>query len=334
MLIHSFSPCFYRMATKDLQMYAPLFNGTNYQVWKDGLDAFTKAMKCYPPIKNDPPVVSTNNATQATIDKFNEIDQQVQGIIQLHIGASYKSHLKATAKLTIAELKMVFRTPGHIGALVELCSLFQHCIKPGASPVHEANNLIECSNCLVLAGFQLNKRLDTMAIFMALPQDWEQLIAYICSTTEDANFTLTKITMQIQHKYKCHQAGKGKSTIPLECPQNYNQRTTLFEDENPTLLSCLMNMKPVNKPSFTPHPSVKRNLGVNTTSILISPSRAVVKIIFLASSVLLVIRKSSTIRKVPRCVVHLLLSALQVWDTSSSLVIVEEQEIMAKEEDT
>lgn len=53
-------------------------------------------------------------------DKFNEMDQQVQGIIQLCIDTSYKSHLKTMAKLTIAELKMVFGTPGHIGALVEL----------------------------------------------------------------------------------------------------------------------------------------------------------------------------------------------------------------------
>ena len=208
-------------------MYIPLFNGTNYQAWKDGLDAFTKTMKCYPPIENNPPVVGTNNATQATIDKFNEMDQQVQGIIQLRIGASYKSHLKATAKLTIAELKTVFRTPGCIGALVELWSLFQHCIKPGANPVHEANNLIECSNRLVLAGFQLDERLITMAILMALPSDWEQLIAYICSTTEDTNFTLAKITAQIQCEYQCRQAGKGKSTVPLDHPQNYNQRTTL-----------------------------------------------------------------------------------------------------------
>ena len=49
------------MATKDLQMYVPLFDGTNYQAWKDGLDAFTKAMKCYPP------VVGVSNATQATV---------------------------------------------------------------------------------------------------------------------------------------------------------------------------------------------------------------------------------------------------------------------------
>ena len=101
-------------------MYVPLFDGTNYHVWKDGLDTFMKAMKCYPPIENDPPVIGAASVMQATIDKFNEMDQQVQGIIHLHIGASYKSHLKATAKLTITELKTVFGTPGHIGALVEL----------------------------------------------------------------------------------------------------------------------------------------------------------------------------------------------------------------------
>ena len=241
------------MATKDLQMYVPLFDGTNYQAWKDGLDAFTKAMKCYPPIENDPPVVGANNATQATVDKFNEMDQQVQGIIQLRIGASYKSHLKATAKLTIAELKTVFGTPGRIGALVELRSLFQHRIKPGANPVHEANNLIECSNRLALAGFQLDERLVTMAILMALPGDWEQLVAYICSTTEDANFTLAKITAQIQREYQRRQAGKGKSTVPLKRPQNYAQRTTVFESsDSPTLLSRLTNVKPAHKPSFNP----------------------------------------------------------------------------------
>ncbi|KIM50539.1 hypothetical protein SCLCIDRAFT_34189 [Scleroderma citrinum Foug A] len=186
------------------------------------------------------------------------MDQQVQGIIQLCIGASYKSHLKATAKLTIAKLKTVFGTPGHIGGLVELRSLFQHCIKPGANPVQEANNLIECSNRLALAGFQLDERLVTMAILMALPADWEQLVAYICSTTEDTNFTLVKITAQIQHEYQRHQAGKGKSTVPLERPQNYNQRTTLFEDETPTLLSHLTNVKPANKPSFTPRSAFKQ----------------------------------------------------------------------------
>ena len=248
------------MATKDLQMYIPLFDGTNYQAWKDGLDAFTKAMKCYPPIENDPPVVGTNNATQATIDKFNEMDQQVQGIIQLCIGASYKSHLKATAKLTIAKLKTVFRTPGQIGTLVELHSLFQHRIKPSTNPVHEANNLIKCSNHLALAGFQLDKRLITMAILMALPLDWEQLVAYICSTTKDANFTLAKITTQIQREYQWRQAGKGKSTVLLERPQNYNQRTTIFEEE-PTLLSRLSNVKPTSKPLFTPQPAHSGNSG-------------------------------------------------------------------------
>ena len=244
-------------------MYVPLFDGTNYQAWKDGLDAFTKVMKCYPPIKNDPPVVGTNNATQATVDKFNEMDQQVQGIIQLRIGASYKSHLKATAKLTIAKLKTIFGTPGRIGALVKLHSLFQYRIKAGANPVHEANNLIECSNCLALAGFQLNERLIAMAILMVLPSDWEQLVAYICSTTEDANFTLAKITTQIQHEYQQRQAGKGKSTVPLEHPQNYTSRTTVFEDDSPSLLSRLTNVKLAHKPSFNPRPTQTGPSGGN-----------------------------------------------------------------------
>lgn len=75
-----------------------------------------------------------------------------------------------------------------------------------------------------------------MAILMTLLQDWEQLVATICSTTKDANFTLAKITVQIQHEYQHRQAGKGKSIIPLEHPQNYSQRMTHFE-ETPSLLS-------------------------------------------------------------------------------------------------
>lgn len=80
--------------------------------------------------------------------------------------------MKDTAKLMIKELTDIFETSGHIGALVELCSLFQHCIKPNANPVHEVNNLIECTNCLASAGFQLEPQLDTMAILMVLLPNW------------------------------------------------------------------------------------------------------------------------------------------------------------------
>ncbi|KIM65637.1 hypothetical protein SCLCIDRAFT_22534 [Scleroderma citrinum Foug A] len=241
------------MATKDLQLYVPIFDGTNFDAWKDGLDAFTMAMKCHCPVSEDPPVLNATGTNQAEVDKFNELDQQVKGIIQLCIGASYKSHMKDTAKLSIKELKDIFGTPGHIGALVELHLLFQHRIKPNANPVHEVNNLIECSNCLAAAGYVLAPQLITMAILMALLPDWEQLVSTICSTVEDANFTITKITVQIQREYQRRQAGKGKSTIPLDHPQQQrSQRTTVFEDQHPSLLNRLTNVKPAHQSSFIP----------------------------------------------------------------------------------
>ena len=43
LLMHSFSLYFFRMATKDLQMYVPLFDGTNYQAWKVSYPYFSQS---------------------------------------------------------------------------------------------------------------------------------------------------------------------------------------------------------------------------------------------------------------------------------------------------
>jgi len=127
----SFSLCS-RMSTKDLSTYVPIFDGTNYKEWYDKLEAFAMAMKCDSPMTKDPP------AGAADLAAFNIIDQQLQGMIRLGLGATYQSHIGITAKHTLTTLKTTFGTPERVGALVEMRSMFQHRMKPNSNPVHEA----------------------------------------------------------------------------------------------------------------------------------------------------------------------------------------------------
>jgi len=233
------------MSTKDLSTYVPIFDGTNYKEWYDKLEAFAMAMKCNGPMTEDPP------AGTADLAAFNIIDRQMQGMIRLCLGATYQSHVKTTAKLTLAALKTAFGTPGQVGALVEMCSMFQHRMKPNSSPVHEANNLIQCAAQLSTAGFALADGLIALAILMALPSDWETLVSTLCSMLNDASFTVAEITAQINCEYMCRQASRGKSTISLQ--DRISERTSFaaeYQGHDATLVSRLTNVKPAVRPSY------------------------------------------------------------------------------------
>ena len=94
--------------------------------------------------------------------------------------------------------------------------MFQHRMKPNSNPVHEANNLIQCAARLSTASFALADGLIALAILMALPSDWETLVSTLCSTLDDASFTVAEITAQINREYMRRQASRGRSTISLQ----------------------------------------------------------------------------------------------------------------------
>ena len=203
------------------------------------------AMKCDGPMTEDQP------ADAAALAAFNIIDRQMRGMICLRLGAMYQSHVKATAKLTLAALKTAFGTPGQVGALVEMCSMFQHRMKPNSNPVHEANNLIQCTARLSTASFALADGLIALAILMALPSDLETLVSTLFSTLDDAGFTVAEITAQINCEYMRRQASRGRSTISL---QDHISEGTSFAAEyqgpDATLVSRLTNVKPAVRPSY------------------------------------------------------------------------------------
>ena len=232
------------MSTKDLSTYVLIFDGTNYKEWYDKLEAFAMAMKCDGPMTEDPP------AAAADLAAFNIIDRQMRGMIHLHLGAMYQSHVGATAKETLMTLKTTFGTPGRVGALIEMHSMFQHRMKPNSNPVHEANNLIQCVAHLLTAGFALADGLIAMAILMALPSDWETLVLTLCSTLDDAGFTVAEITSQINREYMCRQASRGRSTISLQ--DRISERTSIAAEygSGTTLVSHLTNVKPTVRPSY------------------------------------------------------------------------------------
>jgi len=233
------------MSTKDLSTYVPIFDGTNYKEWYDKLEVFAMVMKCNGPMTEDQP------ADAAALAAFNIIDRQMQGMIRLRLGATYQSHVKATAKLTLTALKTAFGTPGRVGALVEMRSMFQHRMKPNSNPVHEANNLIQCVARLSTAGFALADGLITLAILMALPSDWETLVSTLCSTLNDASFTVAEITAQINREYMRRQASRGRSTISLQ--DRISERTSFaaeYQGSDATLVSHLTNVKPAVRPSY------------------------------------------------------------------------------------
>jgi len=174
----------------------------------------------------------------------------MRGMIHLRLGATYQSHVKASAKLTLTALKTAFGTPGRVGALVEMRSMFQHRMKPNSNPVHEANNLIQCAARLSTAGFALTDGLIALAILMALPSDWETLVSTLCSTLDDAGFTVAEITAQINREYMRRQASRGRSTISLQ--DRISERTSFAAEYGPdaTLVSRLTNVKPAVRPSY------------------------------------------------------------------------------------
>jgi len=232
------------MSTKDLSTYVLIFDGTNYKEWYDKLEVFAMAMKCDGPMTEDPP------AGAADLAAFNIIDRQLRGMIRLRLGATYLSHVKANAKLTLTALKTTFGTPGRVGALVEMRSMFQHRMKPNSNPVHEANNLIQCAARLSTAGFALADGLIAMAILMALPPDWETTVSTLCSTLDDAGFTVASITSHINREYMRRQATRGRSTISLQ--DRISERTSFTAEYGPdaTLVSRLTNVKPAVRPSY------------------------------------------------------------------------------------
>jgi len=131
-------------------------------------------------------------------------------MIHLRLGATYQSHVTATAQETLKALRTTFGTPGRVGALVEMRSLFQHHMKPGSNLVHKANNLIQCTARLATAGFNLADGIIAMAILMALPSDWEHIVGTLCSMlTTDATFTVAAITGHIHCEYMHRQVTRG-----------------------------------------------------------------------------------------------------------------------------
>jgi len=233
------------MSTKDLSTYVPIFDGTNYKEWYNKLEVFAMAMKCDGLMTEDPA------AAAADLAAFNIIDRQLRGMICLRLGATYQSHVGITAKRTLTTLKTTFGTPGRVGALVEMHSMFQHCMKPNSNPIHEANNLIQCVARLSTAGFTLADGLIAMAILMVLPSNWETVVATLCSTLDDAAFTVATITSHISRKYMRRQASHGRSTVSLQ--DRISEQTSFtaeYQGSDATLVSRLTNVKPAVHPSY------------------------------------------------------------------------------------
>jgi len=59
----------YRMSTKDLSTYVPIFDGTNFKDWYDKLEAFAMAMKCDRPMTQQPPAGADELAAFQIIDR-------------------------------------------------------------------------------------------------------------------------------------------------------------------------------------------------------------------------------------------------------------------------
>ena len=192
-----------------------------------------------------------DTAAAADLAAFNIIDRQLRGMICLHLGATYQSHVGITAKRTLTTLKNTFGTPGRVGALVEMHSMFQHHMKPNSNPVHEANNLIQCAARLSTAGFALADGLIAMAILMVLPLAWETVVLTLCSMLDNAGFTVVAITTHINHEYMRRQATCGRSTISLQ--DHISERTSFtseYQGPDATLVSRLTNVKPAIHPSY------------------------------------------------------------------------------------
>ncbi|KAL4065802.1 hypothetical protein V8B97DRAFT_1919552 [Scleroderma yunnanense] len=108
-------------------------------------------------------------------------------------------------------------------------SLFQHHIKGSTNLVNEANKLIECADHLKAAGFPLNNKILTMAILMALPQDWENVISMVTTTIKGTNFTPSTIIPHIQKEYQRRILNKGRSTINQECRFTVSHNSALLQ---------------------------------------------------------------------------------------------------------
>ena len=171
--------------------------------------------------------------------------------MHLRLGVTYQSHIGITDKHTLTTLKTTFGTPGRVGALIEMRSMFQHRMKPNSNPIHEANNLIQCVAQLSTAGFALTDGLIAMAIVMVLPSDWETVVLTLCSTLNNAGFTVATITRHINREYMHRQATRGRSTISLQ--DRILERTSFaaeYHGSDATLVLRLTNVKPAVHPSY------------------------------------------------------------------------------------
>ena len=307
------------MSTKDLSTYVPVFDGTNYKEWYDKLEAFAMAMKCNGPMTKDPP------AGAADLAAFNIIDRQLQGMICLRLGATYQSHVGITAKCTWTTLKTTFGTPGRVGALVEMRSMFQHCMKPNSNPIHEANNLIQYAAQLSTARFALADGLIAMAILMVLPLDWEMTVLTLCSMLDDASFTVESITSHINHEYMHRQATRGRSTISLQDHISEQILSLLsIKDLTPLLCHVLPMLNPLSVPLIKGEVTEEKASNLfakdNATSTRVVSFRDVAGITSQLSFVPLVDRESFMTKAVNRSAANHRSSLLLLEDRVTTIV--------------
>ncbi|KIL55753.1 hypothetical protein M378DRAFT_17660 [Amanita muscaria Koide BX008] len=208
------------MSTKDLSTQVPIFDGTNFNIWKTAIASYLRSQGLWHAVDEVKPELTKDESvaryeektTQIEKDRieakykdhkeWDEDDDKALGVIALKMNQDLWHYLGDTAKETLTALTVAYGTPSAAGIFVDFQSLIHWKMSNSEDPSIQINKLQTIIDHLNSNEVKLPASVLAMTVLAALPSSWDGLASTILATTTLTNLTIPSILPKILEEYR------------------------------------------------------------------------------------------------------------------------------------
>ena len=204
------------MSADDLYKSVPLLDGSNYQVWAQGMTAVLRAKGVWQVVRGKevkPPVLSlhTVGVDQDDVDErvkerlaWDNKDDMALGLMQLKMVNSLHSHITETiASETLwEELKNAYGISGPAKVFADFRKVISFKISGNGHPTPELLKLQNTIDQLRLDKVILDDFMQAMILLSAIPVKWDNVPATILATKKRTELTFNLVRDALVTEYE------------------------------------------------------------------------------------------------------------------------------------
>ena len=182
----------------------PIFAGVNFRTWQQQMGDFLHFQRLWRivsgaatrPVRNTPADLLAQNA-------WDEVNEQAQGILGLHLSPNLHTHLGATSALSWTALDNAFGQPGIATVYADLQAALHVKISGTQNPQVEMQQLLTLFERLRANGMAISNPIQGMMTLCALSGKWDNIaMVYLQGVNVLANVTFASVRDAIMAEYE------------------------------------------------------------------------------------------------------------------------------------